>query len=436
MRRVLFVSYWVPPRNAIGTIRSSHLLKHLRAFNWEATVVTAQFDDCANVRPDNYVETGYWDAKSFAIRAMLIGKRDSSDLPKTPIHSTVTKRGVVRRLIYETASILTYRDEHIGWLPFASRAISRMVRAGGWDAVLSSAPPMTASVAAALSHRSVPWVADFRDLWAEDDSMERSRLQRFFEDKFERAVVSRAAALIASSDLSAARFQRRYPRLPCFSISTGFDTEEWESIDFGSEERCTILYAGSLYQGKRDPSSLFIALRDILDNNMAKRDEIRIDFYTAPEPWLAEIIGRFGLQDVVRVRGFVPRKGVLAGERRADRLLLLLWDGPTVEGVVPGKLFEYFGARRPVLAIGGPSSSAVEQLLQDTGAGVHCTTVEQIRANLLDAIAEHRNGTKRVIKKEAVQAYSGENCARRFAAVLDHVADRKTSARERRRHQR
>jgi glycosyltransferase involved in cell wall biosynthesis len=426
VRRLLFLSYWLPPRNAIGTLRSIHILKHLPKFGWDVTALTAQFDDACNGSPKlaDYIETGYWDVKGAVKRAARLLARRTGGGSNENAGSNGAGRGRAGTLLYELSNVLSYPDDCVGWLPFAAYMTGKVLARGKWDAVLTSAPPMTTNVAAAIAHRNVPWVADLRDLWAENDSTERAVIQRLFDDRLERASLSQAAALIAASELSARRFRARYPDKPCFAISGGFDADEWQAIPFEREERCTLLYAGTLYGGKRDPSALFAALREILDQQPHIRGELRVDFYAQRDEWLTHLIERFELQDIVRVHGFIERDAVLAAQRRADRLIVLSWDGPTAEGVVAGKLFEYFGARRRVLAIGGPRSFAIEEILRETGAGVRCTTTAQIKAEVLAAIAEHRSGEACTIDESAVSMYSGEMCARRIAGVLDAVLAR------------
>ena len=421
-RRLLFLAYWVPPRNAIGTLRSVNVLKHLPKFGWDITTVTAAVD-CAEGRAPKiapYVETGYVDVKGSIKRIAGIRNGDASanSLQSVP---NCGKRGVVGRMMAAASSLVSYPDDYVGWLPYAVRTTRALIARGGWDAMLTSAPPVTTNIAAALSHGRVPWIADLRDLWAEDDSSERTIMQTLFDERLERASLSRAAALTAASELSAARFQRRYPGTPCFPIYNGFDAEEWQNVPFGRESRCTFVYAGHLYSGKRDPSILFAALRSILNDGLAAPEELSVDFYTQRNPWLLQLIAFYRLDEIVRLHGFVDRGQVLAAERRADRLLNLSWDGPTAEGVVAGKLFEYFGARRPVLAIGGPQRFAVEDLLRDTGAGVRCRTVEETKVEVLAALAEHRSGGPREIAESAVNDYRGEACAKRFADVLDRA---------------
>jgi Glycosyl transferase 4-like domain len=413
------VSYWVPPRTGIGSIRASHLLKHLPENGWDVTALTARL---ANAHDAQYVETGYWDIKGAVKRLAGIGDRGTHEALKLDVPAYGAKRTMMQRCISAAAGIVTYPDEHAGWLPFASAAIAKLLRSDSFDAILSSGPPFVAHIAAALSHGKVPWIADLRDLWAEDDSREPSVMESLFDDKLERWCLSRASALTISSTLSALRFQRRYPGKACYAISTGFDEDEWERIAFQHDTQCTLIYAGTLYRGKRDPNVVFAAVREILDERLADDSELRIDFFTEREPWLLQEIARFRLEGVVRVRGVVERTAVLAAERCADRLLLLSWDGPTAEGIVPGKLFEYFGARRPILAVGGPASSSVEQLLQETQTGVRVRTKEQTKAEIMRALEEHRSARCRELDYANVAAYTARGCAREFAAVLNYAA--------------
>jgi glycosyltransferase involved in cell wall biosynthesis len=421
-RRLLFLSYWMPPRNGIGSVRAAHLIKHLPRYGWSVTAMTAPLPHShVESRAHQYIQTGYCDLKGLVKRAVGIGNRSTHEALGVNVPAYGSEHTLLQRLIRGLEAPLRYPDEHIGWLPFASVSLWRTLKEQRFDAVMSSAPPFTAHLAAALSHGRVPWIADLRDLWAENDSVDRSATRTLLDDRLERFCLSRTAALIASSALSAERFQRRYPGKQCFSISTGFDSEEWERIEFGTEPQCTLLYAGTLYWGKRDPTTLFAALRAVLDDRLAEESEIRADFYVSSEPWLIELISKFGLQNVVRIRGFIEREAVLRAERRADRLIVLSWDGPTAEGVVAGKLFEYFGSRRPILAIGGPAVSGVEDLLRETGAGVRVRSVEEAKAEIAKAIAEHRSGRQRIVSSEGVRAYTGDACAERFAGILDYA---------------
>jgi hypothetical protein len=62
--------------------------------------------------------------------------------------------------------------------------------------------------------------------------------------------------------------------------------------------------------------------------------------------------------------------------------------------------------------------------LHETRSGVHCRTKEEVKAEILLALAEHRAGTLRSIDAANVRAYDGEACARKFAEVLELACTR------------
>lgn len=428
-RRLLLVSFWIPPRNDIGTMRSMRLLKYLREWGWEVDVITARAAHRdVEALPFRCIETGYIDIKGM-IKGLAGRGTDSMAAPFNPGSSKLrAEPSSAARAIRLAADFVTYPDEYAGWVPFAVRKVRHALASGKYDAILTTSPPVSVNVIGALAHRDVPWVADLRDLWAENDSTELTLLQRWFDNRLERAALSRASVLTASSPRSAERFRKRFPGMACVPIATGFEPDDWRGVEFGREHPCTLLYAGNLYNGKRDPSVLFSAIRDVLRERLAASGDLRVDFYTDQAPWLLRMIDEYGLEGIVRLRGRVDRRTILEAERRADRLIVLCWDGPTAEGIVPGKLFEYLGARRPVLAIGGTEHSSVRDILNETGAGVRCLTAEEVRHEIERALSEHR-GAPRIIPAAAVGPYAGERCASDFARVLDSVVEQRVALR-------
>ena len=83
------------------------------------------------------------------------------------------------------------------------------------------------------------------------------------------------------------------------------------------------------------------------------REAIRIRFYGSIEPWLPALVQSFGLEDVVEVGRNVSREEALRRQRESQVLLMLCWSDLRETGQHTGKVFEYLGARRPILAIGG-----------------------------------------------------------------------------------
>jgi hypothetical protein len=145
-------------------------------------------------------------------------------------------------------------------------------------------------------------------------------------------------------------------------------------------------------------------------------------------------VGRFGeevramfrrpeVESMVEERGYLPHAESVAELLGAHALLLVVDDVPGAEGIVPGKVFEYIGARRPILAIA--PEGAVADLIRRTGAG------RVLARNDLDAIGEavaalyeqwKATGSTRFEGNEReVAAVSRRERTRQLASVLDEV---------------
>ncbi len=134
-------------------------------------------------------------------------------------------------------------------------------------------------------------------------------------------------------------------------------------------------------------------------------------------------INNYGLSGIVKQNGVVPRQIALEKQRESQLLLLLKWEKPQERGVYTGKVFEYLAARRPILATGG-SSDVVDELLNETNAGICAPTVEDIKKTLKKLYQEYKlkgevayNGAESSVNK-----YSHHEMVRKFATILDSLA--------------
>jgi glycosyltransferase involved in cell wall biosynthesis len=417
MRRVLFLSYYTPPRPGVATNRTSQLLRYLPAHGWNATAVTPVLPGAGA----NVVQTPYTDIVQVMKRAAGLGNSSTHAVFGTEPAAHGNRQNLRQRAILFVNAIAKYPDAQIGWLFHARRVLRDLLATGNYDAVLSSSPPFTTNLILAGLGLTVPWVADFRDLWG--DARKGTGLYGFLDKRLERWTLGKAQALTTISEPMARTLQRRRPGVPVHVVANAFDPKEWTGVPFAIEDRCTLVYAGQLFGGRRDPRPLFRAVRSLIEAGEIDREELHIDFYSQPEPWLDDAICENNLEGIVRVPGVVSREEVMAAERRADRLLVLLWDEGNSEGVVTGKLFEYLGARRRVLTVGGPVHSAVDEILDVTKGGVRPRDERALAAEVRSAVEEHKAARVPILDERAIEPYTAGTMAAKFAQILDSVTE-------------
>src|SRR5262249_14517793 len=135
------------------------------------------------------------------------------------------------------------------------------------------------------------------------------------------------------------------------------------------------------------------------------------------------LVSRYHLEQIVHLCGQVSRQESLLRQRESQLLFLPVWSDPEETGQHSGKVFEYLGSGRPILAV-GHARSVVTELLEETGAGQHVTTEEELRAFLMKAYAEFQlqGAVRYAARPAAIAKYTHREMAARFAELLDSIA--------------
>jgi len=117
----------------------------------------------------------------------------------------------------------------------------------------------------------------------------------------------------------------------------------------------------------------------------------------------------------------------LRSQAESQILLLIGWHDLKERGQHTGKLFEYLGSKRPILALGG-SYGVMSEVLEETGAGVHALTKERLRDEIVKAYGAFRNMGR--VPYEGLDSkmknYTHQEMARRFADLLDGLVEKKS----------
>jgi hypothetical protein len=102
-------------------------------------------------------------------------------------------------------------------------------------------------------------------------------------------------------------------------------------------------------------------------------------------------------------------------------LLLVLHQGRANAGTIPGKLYEYFGARRPILAL-APAGFEAARLIRDSRAGrvVESQDVASIERALIASYRAYESGDERLNDGD-LSRFERRAQAGQLAGLLDEL---------------
>ena len=379
MRKVLVISYYFPPAGGPGVQRVLKFVKYLPEYGWEPLVLTVK-DAEFPARDESLLhdipsQVKIYRTKIFEPYAFYRWiTRRSKDIPidVNVIPRQGAKRSSIDRVAEFFRATLFIPDARIGWFPYALREGKRILSSERIDVIYSSSPPYTSAVIANALHRisRKPWVVGFRDPWTGFLSTpQRWYLPRAVDTILERSCCTNATAIEAAWEGINKDILKKYPELnreKFHFIPNGFDSEDYPHIEKQRNPRFTITYAGSLY-GKRNPQVFLQAIRELLGEGAIELDKIRLRFIGRFGQEVHQMLQNKDLISVVETVSYVPHSQVLELLLQSDTLLLIVDEFIGNEEIVPGKVFEYLGAQRPIIALA--PNGAVADLIRETNSG-------------------------------------------------------------------
>jgi glycosyltransferase involved in cell wall biosynthesis len=408
--RLLVVSYAFPPYNSIGGLRVGKTVKYLLKAGHDVRVLTAEDQPFRPTLPVEAPPENVIYSRSFNVRKpaeVALGKNANAAAENKLPESGRLTNALKKALGFPLRTLVYFPDAFIGWMPYALGAGKRLLADWKPDLILASSPPPTSLlVAHSLSKRfGIPWVAELRDLWVDHHYYNQPGWRQAVETRLERKVLSSAAGLVTVSEPLAESLRTKYGR-PTAVVLNGFDPGDYpeETAVNSGQEELRIVYTGATYPGKQDASPLFNALKQL--GPLAEK--VRIVFYGSYLNTIREKAAEHGVEQQVEVMAPIPYSESLKAQREADVLLLLLWTDTRERGVYTGKLFEYIGARRPILAIGGRDCVAAE-LIINRQAGFAMNDPQEIAAQLRHWIqVKHDAGMIPAVPAESLAGISRE----------------------------
>ena len=273
------------------------------------------------------------------------------------------------------------------------------------------------------------WVAGFRDPWTEFlTSPTRWFLPAWIDRMFEKSVFTEADAIECAWIGIIKDAMRKFPALDerkFHHVPNGYDSTDYpiaENIDTSLAKPgvFTLTYTGSMY-GRRNPSALFAALELLSSRGEISPDSIHLRFIGRFGNEVHEMFATTSFSSSIEVIGYVPHEKSISYLLVSDVLLLIVDEAKESEEIVPGKVYEYIGSFKPVIAI-APTHGAIADLMNETRAGgiAHQSDIEGIANIIREMYTAFKEGKSLAQPNiEAIKGYERRESTRKLAQLLD-----------------
>lgn len=457
-RTVLIVAAEFPPLKTIGRIRTVKFVEHLRQHGWNSIVVTLEpsghepiYDPklAAEIQPGTEVvrlPLVTFDERIAAFAKRLLGRSGDRQTPlptaggtaRPGVASAPPAHGLGERLQLAVKRwiriFLDIPDNYVPWAHACVPRLRQLCRERKIDVIFTTLPPFSAAyVGYALTHETgIPWIADYRDLWYGDVLREwLPRWRQRLELTIEKRLLKRAAVVVTVSEQKTDYMRRLHPNIRAGweTLTNGYDSEIYagrarsRAYETGTIE---FVYTGRLFKNRRG-----YAFAEALGRLKRTRPElvapVRVRILGGVAPEIAAryraILDEYGLHEHFAFPGDVGYAEAMDAQVNCDYLLLIVDTGETSDGVIPGKLFEYVAARRPIFALCDPG--ATQQIIERARLGT-VVNAEDVAACAQKLEALLAQPVPRALEPD--EGYLAQFDRRQITARLARLLDRVSSA--------
>ena len=400
LKRLLIITYYWPPTGGSGVQRWVKFSKYLPEFGWQPVVYTPENPEqlardesllkdipaCAEVIKTHISEP-------YELYRRLTGGKAGQEV--NPVNAQ--RKTWKQRLSLWIRGNCFIPDPRVGWVRPSVRFLKKYLREHPVDAVVTTGPPHSVHLIGLGLKKALGlrWIADFRDPWTEMFYYKHLGLSAAADRRhrrLEQAVLDGADKIISVSPPVAADFQAK-TKTPVVLITNGFDEADFRGESLASAPGVRVLPDQKKWSGKYpdtpapqrqrteirlvhtglfaadgNPLKLWDALAERCEADPDFRARLQIRLAGKVDAAITDAIRARGLGDNLVELGYLPHDETVREQREADILLLPLRREPEYAKVLPGKIFEYLAARRPVLGI-GQEDGAAATVLRDAAAG-------------------------------------------------------------------
>lgn len=427
LERILIVSYYWPPAGGPGVQRWLKFAKYLPDFGYEPIIYTPENpnyplvdEELVKEIPEGIKVLKQPIKEPYRI-ASLFSKNKSKSL-SAGIIPQARKQSLLDKVLLWIRGNFFIPDARIGWVAPSVSYLKKYIQEYNINTVITTGPPHSMHlIGCQLKEQlNIKWIADFRDPWTTIGYHKELKLTKKSIEKhiaLESRVLTTADEIIVTSKSTKKEFAALTTK-PITVITNGYDVEYVGRIT--RDEKFSLAHIGS-FLSNRNPRVLWKAIVELRKENKEFKEAFQLKLIGKISQEIQDVIAEFHLEECTLNLGYVSHHEALIEQRKSQVLLLVEIDSEDTKAIIPGKLFEYMAAERPILAI-GPDEADFFEIIKETNTGKIALYDEKdrIKEILLDYFEKYQKQELKVYGM-GLQYFSRKKLTEKLAQILKEI---------------
>jgi len=418
MKKVLVITYYWPPSGGAGVQRWVKFIKYFKDQNINPFIISVDPDFASYPLIDNSLKNDIPDNTNVYLTKTnepysFYKKINNNQTPYAGF-ANEGRPNFFQKIARFIRGNFFIPDSRKGWNNFAYKKAVEILEKENIDTVITTSPPhSTQLIGLKLKEtQNIKWIADLRDPWTDIyyyKSMLHTKWAKQKDLNYEKRVIEKSDKVVVVSD-SIKQLLLNKSNLVKESkihiIPNGFDDDDFLVLSKNNNSKFLLSYVGTITKDyPLDSIKKSISILNINLEFTGKADE--------PTKLL--------LNKVASFNNHVKHKESINLLLASDMLLLVIPKISNNKGILTGKLFEYLGARKPILCI-GPTDGDAAKIIEECKAG---KTFDYSDENGIYDFIETYMSNEFIFENKNYLKYSRRNLTKNLSKILTDMADNK-----------
>ncbi len=403
MFKVLVIAYYFPPMGLSGVQRTLKFTKYMSRFNWAPTVITT--GRTAYFAHDKSLLK---EAEEANIRIIRTEAFDPNSLLKK-FGTVKAPRESIRRFLNRISQTLFIPDNKISWSKKVFKVADEILSKESFDAIFVTIPPFSAFKSAAKLKKKydIPLFVDYRDLWyGSYFAFYPTPLHKYLHKKMEYQSLKAVEKIIVTNRKIKEFLLKTYQFLgfeDVIILRHGYDSEDFENAKpIPKENNKMILTYSGIFMEYATPYYFLKAFKKLSQERPDIAANIEVRFVGILGKKNQKLVKKLKLENFIHDYGYLEHGEAVRKIISSDVLWLMVGRRRNIDAILPGKIFEYIGSRKPYIAC--VPEGAAKIVSEEYGAAVitEPDDIEQIKNALIEVHSLYKQNKLPVPDEEFV----------------------------------